>query len=235
MTNYTDPFPNVDRATIDDLDGTELQYESVNNTYSAIAYDGTNGVDKINNALDDAADAQQSGRRDDVELAYYTCQPNKWTFQSKKIRNWVESQLRGRTLNACAGKTKLAHDHEIVRNDINTQIESDCQFDAMDVDEHFEPESFDTVILDPPFSFRKSHDYYEGEKVENLTIVKEKIADLVKPAGHVMTFGYHTRSLGVSRGFKRKEIVLLDHYGGVRATIGVYEQRVEHSLSSYDN
>lgn len=60
--------------------------------------------------------AAQDGRKDwsDLTLSYDTVQPNKWTFQSDKIRRWVEERLRGRVLNACAGKTKLVHDGEAV-------------------------------------------------------------------------------------------------------------------------
>src|SRR6056297_1529565 len=80
-----------------------------------------------------AVDAEQRGRRDDIETAYYTCQPNRWTFQSNKIREWVEERLQGRVLNACAGRTKLVHDGEIVRNDIDEERDADLHVDVCEV------------------------------------------------------------------------------------------------------
>jgi hypothetical protein len=70
---------------------------------------------------------------DDLELSYHTVRPNKWTFQSTKIRRWVESRLQGRVLNACAGKTKLANDHEIVRNDLDESRDADLHVDVCEI------------------------------------------------------------------------------------------------------
>jgi len=181
--------------------------------------------------VQDGAEVKQNG----PTLTHIECRASKWTFEPNEVQKYVESKLKGRVLNLFSGPTNLRHNGEIVRNDIDETVDADFHFDALEVDKYFDPNSFDTVILDPPFSFRKSHDYYEGRTVENLTIVKDKVAELIKPGGWILTFGYHTRGLGQSRGYSREEIVLLDHYGGVRATIGVVEQRVERKLNEYKN
>ena len=89
-------------------------------------------------------------------IKYYAVQPNKWTFQSDKIREWVESHLQGSVLNACAGKTYLQHSGEIVRNDLNEDRDADYHYDVIEIADHFPSNSFDTVVFDPPFSSEQS-------------------------------------------------------------------------------
>jgi len=168
------------------------------------------------------------------ELVHLEARASKHTFEAEPVRIYVEERLGGKVLNLFAGPTELRHNGRIVRNDINEEIDAEYHFDAVEVGEYFAAGEFETVILDPPFSFRKSHDYYDGRCIENLTKVKDEVQHLVEPGGRVLTFGYHTRSLGKSRGFKREEIVLIAHYGGVRATLGVCERRVEKQLSDFE-
>lgn len=86
------------------------------------------------------------------------------TFQEPNLRAYVETYMQGRVLNACAGPTSLneKHDHEVVRNDINPDVESDLTVDIAELACHFPPNSFDTVIFDPPWSAYNSRLRYDG-------------------------------------------------------------------------
>ena len=43
--------------------------------------------------LNDAVDSTRDDGWDDLDLSYQTVAPNRWTFESTKIRRWVEQRL----------------------------------------------------------------------------------------------------------------------------------------------
>jgi len=176
--------------------------------------------------------AEDSDRDDwtDLELSYHTVRPNKWTFQSKKIRRWVESRLEGRVLNACAGKTKLAHDHEIVRNDLDESRDADIHVDVCEIADHFESESFNTIVYDPPFSenqANKTYDLGDGEAVVagNDAVTKRQFDDLLAPGGRVIQFGYTTTCMPTSLGYERLEAGIWNTLGRSNDYLSVVDQK----------
>jgi len=58
---------------------------------------------------------------------------SRWTFEYEPARSIVEEHMHGRVLNACAGKTKLQHDDEIVRNDLNPDRDADVHLDVAEI------------------------------------------------------------------------------------------------------
>ena len=176
-------------------------------------------------SLGDAVGAEIEGRRDDIKLSYWTVQPNKWTFQSAKIRQWVEQQLRGRVLNACAGKTKLAHDHEIVRNDIDEQRDADLHVDVCEIADHFEPESFDTILYDPPFSQYQASRSYEGKTVGDSALAKRQFHELLRPGGRVIQFGFTTTCMPMELGYERREVAVWNTLGQMNDYLSVIDAK----------
>jgi hypothetical protein len=171
--------------------------------------------------------AEDSGRDDwdSLELSYETVSPNRWTFQSDKIRRWVEEQLRGRTLNACAGKTKLAHDYEIVRNDIDTDRDADTHIDVCEIAERFEPESFGTILYDPPFSQHQANRTYEGKEVGDDALAKREFDKLLKPGGRVIQFGYTTTCMPMSMGYERQHVAVWNTLGRMNDYLSVIDEK----------
>lgn len=146
-------------------------------------------------ALGEAVDARRQGDRSrDMELEFYTVNPNKWTFESDKIRHWCEKHLRGRVLNACCGPTKLHHEEEIVRNDIDEDIGTDYHVDATELSSHFGRE-FDTVVFDPPFSAHQATVTYNGTTTGYDTAMKREIHRVLRPGGRLVQFGYSTTGM----------------------------------------
>jgi len=86
----------------------------------------------------------------------YLKQPlRRYTFEAPKIRNWVESQVQGKTvLNLFAGPTRLRRCTEIT-NDLDTSLEMDYHVDALELVKQLSAvhKLFDVVILDPPYRF----------------------------------------------------------------------------------
>lgn len=89
------------------------------------------------------------------------------TFSEPNLRNFVLTYMQGRVLNACAGPTKLDcyDDGEIIRNDLNPDVDADLHVDVAELAKHFKPNSFSTIIFDPPWSTYQSNMRYDGYMV----------------------------------------------------------------------
>lgn len=90
------------------------------------------------------------------------------TFEEPNLRKYVLHHMEGRVLNACAGPTHLDEWYEggeIVRNDINPDIESDVTADIAELALHFEENSFDVIVFDPPWTAYQSRLRYDNYHV----------------------------------------------------------------------
>lgn len=180
-------------------------------------------------SLDAAIDSKRDGF-DDLQMSYYSVQPNKWTFQSDKIRRWVEARLKGRVLNACAGKTKLTHDGEIIRNDIDEERDADLHVDVLEIADQFEPQSFNTIVHDPPFSENQANVSYELEDGESVVagrdaVVKRQFDELLAPGGQVIQFGFSTTCMPMSLDYERQEVAVWNTLGRCNDYLSVVDEK----------
>lgn len=133
-----------------------------------------------------------------------------WTFQCDQVRRVVEDALTGRVLNACAGKTKLHHSGEIVRNDLNPERDADHHVDVGAIDELFAPDTFDTVVFDPPFDQTQADDHYESMHARQLVPARKKLIELVRPGGVFVELGWNLQSASEQRGWGRDALHIFD-------------------------
>lgn len=133
----------------------------------------------------------------------------RWTFQYSAARDIVREEIQGRVLNACAGKTQLQHDGEIVRNDLNPERDADTHVDVAEIAEHFEARSFDTVIFDPPFDEAQAEDKYDGLHAKDVYAALEQFNELVRPGGKVVSFGWNSWGMRSFSAFERSRTTLL--------------------------
>lgn len=162
---------------------------------------------------------------------YFSCFPNKYTFTVKIIRDWVKGQCDGRVLNLFAGKTILTGVDEI-RNDIDKESPADYHLDSYDFVEMWIKEAkpkFQTIILDPPYSLRKSMTKYQGRIVSNFSKIKKLLPEILEYEGKIITFGYHSVVMGKKNGFKVERIALFSHGGAIHDTIATIEKYCHHS------
>jgi len=132
----------------------------------------------------------------------------KWTFGTKMVRDVIVSHMHGDVLNACAGKTDLSEYKrgvDIHRNDLNEDIPADTHHDVLTIDEHFEPESFDTVIFDPPFNARLSEKLYEGMHANDYIAARDAVAPLLKRGGVHIELGWNSWGQAGRDGWERVE------------------------------
>jgi hypothetical protein len=157
-----------------------------------------------------------------MDFDYIKCPLNKYTFSVKPIREWAEKNCEGRTLNLFAGKTKLAIDE--VRNDLDSEMLADYRLDALDLVRSWNQGLFDTILLDPPYAYRKSMEMYKGIVASPFRQLKDAIPRILNDRGIVITFGYHSTVMGSKRGFNIERICLFSHGGAIHDTIATIER-----------
>jgi hypothetical protein len=151
-----------------------------------------------------------------------------YTFQSIKIKAWVEKYCEGYTLNLFAGKTIL----DVPGKELRIDLDPDCVvhkcMDAFDFVKHCGYiNKFGTILLDPPYSERKSIEYYNGKKVSRFTKILDLLSTLLKDNGIVITFGYQSVIMGKKRGFKVERVCLFSHGGAIHDTIATIERKIK--------
>ena len=144
----------------------------------------------------------------------------KYTFESPKIKEWVESVCVGRTLNLFAGKTKLCIDE--YRIDVDKDMFADTYLDAYDFVKNC-VDKYDTVLLDPPYSYRKSIEFYKGNYTSKFKLIADEVPRILSKDGVIVSFGYHSSFIGKVRGFELKELCVFAHGGAQHCTIGIVE------------
>jgi len=151
----------------------------------------------------------------------------RYTFEVSKMREWVELNCDGLVLNLFAGKTHLSVDE--VRNDVDESMSADFHLDALDFIKWWQSEMdyrFDTVILDPPYSYRKSMEMYNGNLNSRFKLVADEIVHIVEPTARIISFGYHSAFMGKKRGYYLDKLCVFAHGGAQHCTIAIVERKL---------
>ena len=159
----------------------------------------------------------------------YLNQPaNRWTFKMPKVRRWVEQWARGKVLNLFAGMTVL--DLDEIRVDISPDAICHHEADANDFVRAWADSPFDTVILDPPYNWRKAKEKYGGKMIGRYPQLKDDLLRIIAPGARVISFGWDSVGMSKVRGFDKVAIALVCHNGDHRDTVGLVEERISRSL-----
>jgi hypothetical protein len=153
--------------------------------------------------------------------------PRKWTFQMPKLRKWVEERLEGDCLNLFGGVTQLTppDGRIIITNDTNPDIKSNYNRDACDLTQWQDcANCFGTVVFDPPYSFYQAAKTYGIKRVQKVTHARDVVEYVLRPGGRVISLGFNSTGMGLSRGYE-KEGLLLVNGGGSHNDIIVLSER----------
>ncbi|MBC9797590.1 hypothetical protein [Sinomicrobium weinanense] len=157
-----------------------------------------------------------------IIFTHIKCPLHRYTFRGKALREWVEQQCEGRVLNLFAGKTLLQVDE--VRNDLDPDAPADYHRDALEFLRSWPGEKFNTMLLDPPYSYRKSMELYKGIRCSPFRRLKDTIPSHLEIGGKVITFGYHSVVMGKNRAFVVEKIGIFSHGGTIHDTIASVER-----------
>lgn len=157
-----------------------------------------------------------------IDFAYLIQPTKRYTFEQPKLKSWVEAWCRGRVLNLFAGKTRLNVDE--FRVDSNPEMVADYYGDAYQFIQKCK-RKFDTIILDPPYSLRKSMEKYQGHYISRFTKLKNQLPKILKDNGRVISLGYSSVGMSRSRGFTKIALCLICHSGAYHDTIALVEEK----------
>ena len=122
-------------------------------------------------------------------------------------------------------------------NDLNPKHDAVFCEPAIEYLRNNDTASVDGVFFDPPYSPRQIKECYEGigrEVTQQDTQskfwgdCKKEIARVVRPGGHVFSFGWNSGGIGLGLGFEIKSILLVAHGGWHNDTICVLQQKTGH-------
>jgi len=137
----------------------------------------------------------------------YVCQPPKrYTFEQPKTKLFVERFCKGKTLNLFAGKTKL--DVDEFRVDMDKTVIADYYGDAFTFTQ-ITTIKYDTIVLDPPWSIRKSMEKYGGRMISSYTKIKNELTKILNPYGRIISVGYSSTGMSKSRGFTKIALLVI--------------------------
>lgn len=159
-----------------------------------------------------------------MEITYMKQPPKRYTFEQPKLKLWIENHCKGKVLNLFAGRVKLNVDE--YRVDIDKNSLADYYGDAYIFVTTTEMK-FDTVILDPPYSVRKSREKYEGRLIGSFTKIKDVLPRILNENGRIITLGYSSTGMNSSRGFKKIALCVICHSGDHDDTLCIVEDKVK--------
>ena len=77
-------------------------------------------------------------------------------------------------------------------------------------------------------SYRKSMEFYNGNRASPFRKMKDAIPRILRLDGKVITFGYHSISMGKGRGFAVEKVCLFSHGGAIHDTIATVERKISN-------
>lgn len=158
--------------------------------------------------------------------------PNKNTFEIPTVLNLIKKYKNGFSIDPFANKSKICD----ITNDLDKQYKTDYNLDAIEFLKIFENNSVDFILYDPPYTLRQvSESYKKLDMSVNMETTqssywskqKNEISRVLKKDGICISFGYNSGGLGIERGCKIIEILLLNHGGSHYDTICTVERKVK--------
>ena len=144
-------------------------------------------------------------------IDHICCPVHRYTLSVRAVRQWVEDHCEGSVLNLFAGITRL--NVEEIRNDLDEKADADVHMDPLIFLQSWDGRPFDTILLAP------SQEQYPAMLSGPYRAIKDALVRHLKPAGKVISFGYHTVVMGETRGFELEKVGVFSHGGITHDTI----------------
>ncbi len=161
--------------------------------------------------------------------------PNADTFSIPPIGAFVKKYLSNSHLSI----DPFARNYEgaTLTNDMNPKTKAKYHMDAIDflLGIGKTPIKADLIIFDPPYSNRQISECYanigrkatmEDTQSSFFTKLRDALHPLVSPGGIVLSFGWNSVGMGITRGYELLEVLLVCHGGAHNDTICIAERRI---------
>lgn len=130
-------------------------------------------------------------------------------------------------------------------NDLNPATKAQSHMKALDFLEQLRTRGVkgDLVIFDPPYSMEQCKRAYEsyGYKFtyeDSLYVIrwtkeKDVVSDLLEKNGVFLHFGWHSNGMGLKRGFRLEELLLVSHGSAKYDTICIAERKTSEQIKLF--
>lgn len=155
--------------------------------------------------------------------------PSIWTFDIKPVHLLLKKYIYNSksVLVPFAGKYRFERngiDYIDIMPDLpKPYIQGDCVTIMIEMIK--KNKKYDLVIADPPYTAFQAVRSYGNEKLQDITVIKNLINQLLNKDGTVIFFGYNSTGMGGKRGYEKKEILLINLGGSHNDIIITVDQR----------
>lgn len=176
---------------------------------------------------------QKFWKYESMEIRRKWAMLSKHTFKIKPIKNLIEKYVKKSKVivDPFANQSKYG----TITNDLNPNFDTQYHMDGLDFLKTIETNSVDLVLYDPPFSISQAAMCYHKfgkeklkKSVANMGYwgdCKNEVARILKVKGIVIICGWSSNGIGINRGFKMLEILLVPHGGSKNDTIVTVEEK----------
>lgn len=162
--------------------------------------------------------------------------PNSNTFDVKSIGDWVDKWMDknddGLWVDPFDGKYRGAD----ITNDVNEDFDTDFNMRALKFLKKFDENEINGgVIFDPPYSQRQIKEQYERAGLEvtqedtksnTWSDWRDEVERICDEGAIVLYFGWDSNGIGITRGFDKKELLVVAHGGSHNDTKCLAEKKI---------
>ncbi len=172
-----------------------------------------------------------SEQTSEVRMSRIWSMPSPWTFQIKVIKTFILKYMNtvdGDWFDPFAGTNPF---NLKFSNDLNPEHPTTYHMDAveflLELRKLSGDKKFKGALFDPPYTLHQTNQVYSGFGVRKpISLTKDLIAPLIEMGGYVLCFGHNSGGMGINRGFKLLEVLLVPHGGSHDDTICTVERKV---------
>lgn len=166
-----------------------------------------------------------------MKIEYKWAMPNRHTFKIKPIDEFIQKHLPSQRpfiiLDPFANRPS---DYNAITNDLNPNSKVQFHMDALDFLKMYDDNSIDGVLFDPPYTPRQLKECYDniGQTLHDTKSSvwsnwKIEISRILKPGGVCLSFGFNSVGISKSRGFEKKDLLIVCHGGNHNDTLCLVE------------
>jgi hypothetical protein len=165
--------------------------------------------------------------------------PNAATFEIEPIAKFIGRYIHGKWIDPFARNSRFSRFCHAT-NDLSPDAATTHHLESLDFLRLFADNSCDGVLFDPPYSPRQISECYKqvgmavhmaDTQISFYSERKDEVGRIVKPGGFVLSFGWNSNGMGLSRGFDLCDVLIVAHGSAHNDTICTAERKRIDMLS----